>query len=46
MQTNYVFLQKPLVPASLDEVNMKTYWLHIAKRPGPVFTKAPKQSYI
>ena len=30
-KTSYVFLQKPLVPASLDEVTVGTYWLKIGK---------------
>ena len=29
--TSYGFLQKPLVPASLDEVTVGTYWLKIGK---------------
>ena len=29
--TSYGFLQKPLVPASLDEVTMGTYWLKVVK---------------
>ena len=29
--TSYGYLQKPLVPASLDEVTVGTYWLKIGK---------------
>ena len=31
IKTSYGFLQKPLVPASLDEVTVGTYWLKIGK---------------
>ena len=40
--TSYGFLQKPLVPASLDEVIMGTYWLKIGKSEDQVEGKIDK----